>query len=603
MSTPYQPGAAVTALPSASGYVPPLSDIADALEIAGLPALLATEAFAHVDAADVEMALREFGRLAAEIIAPTDRLGDLAGTVFVADRNEVTTPAPFHDAYRHYVEGGWGSLQFPAAYGGGGFPTVVALALQEMFASANLALSLNPVLTQGAIDLLLGWGSSEQRERYLPRMLTGEWSGTMALTEAEAGSDLGRLSTRAERDADGNWRITGTKIFLSWGEHDLTGNIIHLVLARVPGSPPGSQGISTFIVPKILLGPEGGLGARNTLGCIRVEEKLGIHASPTCVMEFDGAIGELVGEEHDGLHAMFTMMNAARLSIGLEGPAVGERAFQQASAYAEERVQGHVSATSGTPPGAAHLIEHPDVRRMLLDMRTRVLAGRLLIYCAAAHGDSARHLPDAGQRAEAQAMVDLLTPIAKAWSTDAGVATASLGIQVLGGVGFLEESGMAQRLRDARITTIYEGTNGIQAIDLLVRKVGHDGGRCMGRLSRDIEETLTAAAADRRLAVTIAVLAEALAVLRSATTWMLAHLDSALNDALAGATSYLELAGITIGGWLMLRRAMRSVETGTGERAVIEAEFFATETVARAAGLLRPITSGAGRLGLVGPSV
>ena len=317
-------------------------------------------------------------------------------------------------------------------------------------------------------------------------------------------------------------------------------------------------------------------------------------------MDFEGALGELVGEEHGGLHAMFTMMNAARLSIGLQGPAVAERAFQQAAAYAAERVQGHAEGPSPAVSEGVHIIEHPDVRRMLLDMRTRVLAGRLLIYLAGACGDYARHLHGPAESAPFQAMADLLTPVAKAWSTDAGIDAASLGIQVLGGVGFVEEVGMAQRLRDARITTIYEGTNGIQAIDLVTRKLGGDGGRTMDRLCDEIEATLAAVPrGEHPLVVTFEVVAEAVAVLRQATTWMLEHLGSSREDALAGATSYLELAGITIAGWLMLRRASRAIDTGDAERATAEAEFFATETVARCAGLLRPITSGAQRLRLV----
>jgi alkylation response protein AidB-like acyl-CoA dehydrogenase len=576
-------------------YVPPIEDILLTLEVVGLSDLLRLDDFGHLDRDAVGVALHEFGRLASEVIAPTNRLGDRLGATFVPETNGVVTPAALRDAYRHYVNGGWGSLQFPESYGGGGFPAVVGLALQEMFASANMALSLNPVLTQGAIELLLAWGTEAQRSAYLPKMLTGEWTGTMLLTEADAGSDLGGIRTHAERDADGQWRITGSKVFITWGEHDLAPNIVHLVLARAKGGPPGTHGLSLFVVPKFLPDSDGEPRTRNALRCTRLEDKLGIHASPTCAIELEGAIGELVGPEHGGLRAMFTMMNAARLSIGLQGPAVGERAFQEAAAYGAQRLQGHRPNTTASQRSA--IVDHPDVKRMLFDMRTRVLASRLLIYMAAAHGDRARHGGDGMVRTAGQALADLCTPIAKAWSTDVGFAVASLGVQVLGGMGFVEESGMAQHLRDARIAMIYEGTNGIQAVDLVTRKLPRDGGRWIRTVLDDIgRATQAPSGASDPLDVSRAVLSEAHGVLGNATGWMLSNLHSHTDDVLAGATSYLELAGITLGGWLMVERAVHAARVGSGDRAISECNFFATETVARATGLLRPITSGAHRL-------
>ena len=578
-------------------YRAPVSDIVLALDVAGLDDLLDLEAFGHADRESVVFAIEEFGRLASDVIAPSDRVGDLVGAQLDSTTGSVVTPDAFHHVYARYVEGGWGALPFPSRFGGGGLPSVVGLAIQEMFASANLALSLNPVLTQGAIEALLQWGDERQQTTYLPLLLTGEWSGTMNLTEPDAGSDLGEIRTRAEPDGNGAWRVSGIKTFISWGEHDLTDNIIHLVLARTPGAPDGTKGLSLFVVPQRLLASDGALGERNALRCLHVEKKLGIHGSPTCVMEFDGAIGELVGPLHGGMRAMFTMMNAARLSIGTQGPAVAERAFQDARAYAATRLQGRAAGVA--PRARSPIIDHPDVRRMLLTMTTTTQASRLLLYTAAAHGDRARHASDEDARYRSQQFVDLLTPVAKAWSTDVGFQAASLGIQVLGGAGYIEESGMAQRLRDARIAPIYEGTNGIQALDLVTRKLPRDEGHWVRELLAEITGSIPGpVSGDDPLAETYSALSGAAASLEATTEWMLDRMASKPQDAVAGATSYLELFAVTMGGWLLARRAQVATWTKhvNAARVVAESNFFAVEVTGRSGGLARPILSGARHL-------
>lgn len=578
-------------------YRAPVAEISLALDTVGLDELLSLKAFTEIDRRGVDDALGEFGRFASEVIAPTDRRGDLEGSRLEPTTGEVVTPAGFADVYRRFADGGWGALQFPAQFGGAGLPSVVGLAISEMFASANLSLSLAPTLTQSGIELLLSWGSDEQRARYLPKMLSGHWTATMNLTEPEAGSDLAEVRTTARRDDDGRWRIYGTKIFITWGEHDLAENIIHLVLARTPNAPAGTKGLSLFIVPKSLVDGQGNPGAKNALRCERLEEKLGLHGSPTCVMHYDGAVSELVGAEHSGLAAMFTMMNIARIAIGVEGPAVAERAYQQAERYARERLQGR--ALGGDPTQRSAIIEHPDVRRMLLSMRTLGVAGRLLTYEAMAQRDFARHGEASPDRQRAQSLCDFLTPIAKAWSTDAGCTAASLGIQVLGGAGYIDESGIAQRLRDIRIGPIYEGTNGIQAIDLVVRKLGRDGGATADSLIT----ALRSLANDTRtkpaeLKVSLEVLSAATEHFASTTRWMLEHLAGEADDALAGATRYLELAGLTLAGAAMIRRVHAAHGSGLEQKAIDESNFFATEFMSNTGGLILPITAGADRLTL-----
>ena len=571
-------------------YVPPVDDIVEALSIVGLDELASLDAYSGTgaDSATVRELLEAFGRFAVDVLVPTDRVGDREGARFDPATGAVTLPEVFGKAYRSFVEGGWGALAFPEAHGGGGMPRLVGTAMQEILTSANMALSLNPILTQSAIELLVRWGTRSQQDRYLPRLVSGEWTGTMNLTEPDAGSDLGAIRTTAvpsppgDGGGGGGWRVSGTKIFITWGEHDLADNIVHLVLARTPDAPPGTKGISLFLVPRVL--PDGG---RNAVSCVALEHKLGIHASPTCVMSFDGAEAELVGERHGGMPAMFTMMNAARLAIAVQGLAVGEVAGQQALAFARERHQGRAP---GAPAGTSSpIVEHPDVARMLLDIRSSTRAMRLLLFLTAQQTGLAQHGRTAAVRAAAQARVDLLTPIGKAWSTDTGFRLASEAVQVHGGMGYVEETGIAQRLRDSRIAPIYEGTNGIQAIDLVTRKVVRDGGLAMGALLADIGATVGEAASGPA-ARPAAALGEAVQALRSATEWLVARTDPA--DVLAGATAYTELCGITVGGWLLVRRAL---VTGADE-ALVDAEVFAVESLTSAPGLAHRSTAGSAHL-------
>ncbi|MBI3454119.1 MAG: acyl-CoA dehydrogenase, partial [Rhodospirillales bacterium] len=454
-----------------STYTAPLNELGFVLEeIAGLPRIAALPGYDHATSDLVGQVLEEAGKVASEVLAPLNTVGDRTGSVL--ENGVVRTPPGFKEAYRQHVDGGWNSVPFDAEHGGQGLPWVVATAIQEMWTSANFAFNLCPLLNLGAVELLQAHGSAEQKRLFLPKMVSGEWTGTMNLTEPQAGSDVGALRTRAER-ADGHYKIIGQKIFITYGEHDFTDNIIHLVLARTPGAPAGSKGISLFVVPKFQVGPDGQMGPRNDLRCVSLEHKLGINASPTCVMAYGdngGATGYLIGEENRGLEYMFTMMNSARLNVGLQGVSIAERAYQQARDFAHTRMQGYDMAKRGDGP--VPIIRHPDVRRMLLVMRANTEATRALAYAAYAALDHADRHPDAAERQRWQARVDLLTPVVKAWSTDTGVEVASLGIQIHGGMGFIEETGAAQHLRDARIAPIYEGTNGIQANDLVFRKLG-----------------------------------------------------------------------------------------------------------------------------------
>jgi alkylation response protein AidB-like acyl-CoA dehydrogenase len=512
------------------------------------------ERYPEFDADLLGAMLESAGALASEAIAPTNRIGDQTGLTLAND--EVRTPPGFRQVYEAFKAAGWQGLAADPAYGGQGLPRAVALPVNEMMHSANMSFGLLPMLTLGAIEAIEQHGAPDQKKLYLEKLISGEWTGTMNLTEPQAGSDLGALTTKAVPQADGSYVITGQKIFITWGEHDLTPNIIHLVLARIEGAPAGSKGLSLFIVPKF----RDEDGSRNAVRCIGLEAKMGIHASPTCTMAYEGATGWLMGEENRGLAAMFTMMNAARLNVGVEGVAVAEAAYQKALAYAKERFQS-----------GALIIEHPDIRRMLMTMKSKIQAGRAICYAtavAADLGDKARE--------------DLLTPIAKAWCTDLGVEAASLGVQVHGGMGFVEEGGAAQFYRDARIAPIYEGTNGIQAIDLYGRKLLGDRGKAMSALVAEARET--AGASHPKLLAAVEALADA-------TTYML---TAAREDALAGAYAYLQLAGDVVGGMLLVEGAKRDA---SAEQAVL-LRFYARTVLARAPSRLAEIKIGAEVLSL-----
>ena len=605
-----------------SDYSPPLSDMRFVLEnVVDLAGLSTLPGYEHADPDTVFGVLEEAGRLFAHELAPLNRVGDLQHSRR-QDDGTVTTPEGFARAYRQYVEGGWAAVPFPAEFGGGGFPWLVAVAIQEMLTAANMAFSLCPFLTQGAIDMLLQYGSEAQRETLLPKMVTGEWTGTMNLTEPQAGSDVGALTTKAVPADDGTWRITGQKIFITYGEHDLADNIVHLVLARVPGAPPGTKGISCFIVPKFLVGDDGSLGERNRVECVSIEHKMGINASPTCVMAYDGAVGYLIGEPNEGMRYMFRMMNNARLSVALEGLALGERAYQQAVAHAHERRQGRAP---GAPAGeSSPIIDHPDVRRMLLTMKAQIEALRCLAYLTAECLDLAKLHPDEAVRTRRQELADLLTPITKAWGTDLGVELTSLAVQVHGGMGYIEETGVAQHYRDARIAPIYEGTNGIQAMDLVGRKLPMRGGGVVGdflaAIAATAEELVAAdpegeptgeagaraarseaAGAGKMSLATIGKrLTEAHASLEQTTDWLLANAPADPNNALAGATPYLRMCGIVAGGWLLARSAQaaaRGLDQGEGDaeflrQRIVTARFYAEQLLPQAAGLAPAVTAG-----------
>ncbi len=575
-----------------SDYAAPLAEMRFALdEIAGLEG---------VPSDLVDAVLEGAQKLAGEVLAPLNRSGDVEGCVL--ENGVVRTPKGFADAYAQFVSGGWNAVTFAPELGGQGLPHALATAVAEMWQSANMSFALCPTLTISGAALLEIYGNEEQKRLYLPQLASGEWTCAMGLTEPQAGSDLGALRTRAVPDGD-RFRIKGQKIFITYGEHDWTPNIVHLVLARLPDAPPGSQGISLFLVPKFLVEPDGSLGARNDLRCVSLEHKLGIHASPTCVMAYgdaEGAIGWLVGEPNRGLHAMFAMMNRARLDVGLQGVAIAERAYQQARAFARTRVQGRPAGASGD--GAPPILLHADVRRMLLSLRASSEAVRALAYYAAGETDRARQCPDEAARSRAQRRLDLLIPVVKAWSTDVGLEAASTNIQVHGGMGFIEETGAAQHFRDARIALIYEGTNGIQANDLVGRKLMRDQGEAARELIADMRATvaeLAAASADpTSLGAPLAAGIDALAEATAALIEM--HAQDAAR-ALAGSVPYLRLMGIVSGGWLMARgaiAAMRRIESRDGDPQFLRAKiatarFFAEHFLPLAPALLPAIRGGA----------
>ena len=595
-------------------YRPPLRDVHFVLDhLTDLGALCELPAFSGLDPETIKGVLDENARFIAEVVAPLNRVGDLEGSQHDPTTNSVRTPTGFIEAYHQYVAAGWGGVPFPEVYDGGGFPWLVGIAMQELISSANMAFSMAPLLTQGAIDLLMHHGSEEQKERYLKKMVTGEWTGTMNLTEPQAGSDVGAVRTKAVPAADGSYRITGTKIYISFGDHDMADNIVHLVLARVPDAPPGTKGISCFIVPKFLLNDDGSIGERNDALCVSIEHKMGIKASPTCVMSYgengDGAVGYLIGEANQGMRYMFTMMNNARLSVGLEGLALAERAYQDALQYAQERQQGRAP---GTPAGeTSFIVELPDVRRMLLTMKAIIDATRAIIYTNAQAIDIANHHPDPEVAARSQELVELLTPVSKGFGTDMGIEATSLAIQVYGGMGYIEESGVPQHFRDARITSIYEGTNGIQAIDLVGRKLPMRGGGVVadflaGVVALDAE----LAAAGESLAVVREQLAAALAVVDDTVAWLTEHGVADVRNALAGATPFLRMFSLLVGARYLAEAALAAqadLAAGGGdtehlEARVVIARFYAENLLPAVHGLAPSVTAGFDDLYAVGPS-
>jgi alkylation response protein AidB-like acyl-CoA dehydrogenase len=519
---------------------------------AGFSALSGVKAFADVDLDTVQAVLEGAASLADDVLAPLNRGGDQVGAKF--ENGQVIAAPGFADAYRQYRTGGWNGLAAAPEHGGQGLPKSVSLAVFEMVHAANMAFGLCPMLSEAAIEALSVHGTERQKALYLPRLVSGEWTGTMNLTEPRAGSDLALLNTRAEPDGEGGYRLTGTKIFITWGDHDVAENICHLVLARLPDAPPGVKGISLFLAPKRIVGEDGAVGVANALRPASIEHKLGIHASPTCVMLFEGAKAELVGEENQGLAHMFTMMNAARLNVGAEGVGIAERAYQQALAYALERRQGR---SPWSEDKTAAIFDHPDIRRTLTLMKAKIEAARGICLSCAVAADLAKHADTAEAREAASLREELLTPIAKGWSTDIGVEVASMGVQVHGGMGFIEETGAAQHYRDARILPIYEGTNGIQAIDLAGRKLSMAGGAAVKALLADIRAT-AAAMAGGDLSGVAARLAAGADAAERAGDWLSAQKGSA--DALAGATTYLQLMGDVTGGWMLAKGAVAAAE-------------------------------------------
>ncbi len=595
-------------------YIAPVADIDFTLnQIVELDDVSKLDGFQHLDQDTIRGLISEAGRFYSEVIAPLNRVGDQQGSVLQPD-GTVKTPDGFKEAYEKYVEAGWAAAHIPETYGGGGLPYTVGIVFQEMFKSANMAFSLCPLLTQAAIEALIAHGSDEQRDTYLGKLVTGEWTGTMCLTEPEAGSDVGALRTKAVRQPDGTYRLTGTKIFITWGEHDMAENIIHLVLARTPGSAPGTKGISMFIVPKYLLDDDGNPTIRNDVNVVSLEHKLGIHASPTCVLSFgdggEGAVGYLIGEEQRGMRYMFTMMNTARLGVGIEGLAISEASFQKALAYAQERRQGRAIGAPVTE--TSPIVEHPDVRRMLLTMKAYIEAMRGLLYTTAKEVDLSRHADTEDERTRAGEIVALLTPVAKAWCTDRGVEMASLGIQIHGGMGYIEETGAPQHFRDSRIAPIYEGTNGIQAIDLVLRKLPMRDGEVVKELFTEIGRTAAELEPHDDFARFRTELSAGLQALAEASEWLGRRLEAGeYTEALAGATPYLEMFGTVTGGWIMAKSALaarRLLDAGEGDDGFLRAKlatarFYGEQLLPKAAALLPAVTAGASTLYQADPAV
>ncbi len=588
-----------------SEYAPRLDDINFLLNhVAGLEEVSKLNGYQHADPETVTQILDEAGRFFAEVIAPLNQIGDRQRSVLAED-GTVRTPDGFKEAYRKYVEAGWAAAHMPQEWGGGGLPYLVGVVIEEMFKTANMAFALCPMLTHGAVEALVSHGSEELKGTYLEKLVRGDWSGTMVLTEPEAGSDLGALRTRAVPQEDGSFRLFGTKIFITWGDQDLTENVIHFVLARTPDADAGTKGISMFLVPKFIPDESGLPGQRNDVRVQSLEHKLGIHASPTCVMAYGdgglGALGYVVGEVGTGMRNMFTMMNAARVGVGMEGVAIGERSYQRALAYARQRVQGR--RIGGTDTQSVPIIEHPDVRRMLLTMKANVEAMRALLYAVAAEADHCFHGSSEERRKDSANRLALLTPVVKAWCTDLGVDMASIGLQVHGGAGYIEETGAAQLLRDSRIAPIYEGTNGIQAIDLVLRKLPLEGGAVVTSLITEMAEVLPAMSDYEELASFQDRMASAIQGLTDSTSWLGDRLAAGdIQSALAGATPYLRQLGTVAGGWLMARSALAALarpadlDDGFITEKIITARFYGEQLLPLGDSLVAAVKGGAGIL-------
>ena len=592
-----------------SGYTAPIRDITFVLdEVVGLPAIASLPGYEEATPDLVGSILEEAGKIAADVLAPLNRVGDQVGAKW--EDGAVTCAPGWKDAWNALVEGGWNGLPFPADFGGMGLPEVLNLAVQEMWQSSNMAFALCPMLTQGAVHAIETFGSEEQKAKYLPNMVSGTWTGTMNLTEPAAGSDLAAVRSRAVPEG-GLYRISGQKIFITYGEQDLTENIVHLVLARLPDAPAGVKGISLFVVPKFLVNEDGSLGERNDVACASIEHKLGIHGSPTAVLVFGengGALGEIIGEPNRGLEYMFTMMNHARLNVGLQGLAIAERAYQQARGYARERIQGKpVGWTeAATPP----IVAHPDVLRLLVNMKARIEAMRGLLYRVAAGHDLAHHHPDEATRRKAQAEVDLLTPVAKGWSTEMGQDVSSWGVQIHGGMGFIEETGAAQHFRDARITTIYEGTTAIQSNALVGRSVLRDKGATYRTLLDEIlidAKALSAQAATAEIGLS---LENAATAARSACDWLV---QSAARDArlpFAASVPFLMMTGALVGGQMMGRAALaaaRKLASGASDDGFLAnrialAEAYAGQVLPEVAARAASISTGTAAILAVDPA-
>ncbi|WP_413061244.1 acyl-CoA dehydrogenase C-terminal domain-containing protein [Sphingomonas carotinifaciens] len=586
-------------------YTPPVRDTRFVLDhVIGLQQHANLPGFETASPDVVEAVLEEGGRFVAEVLFPLNQVGDRQGCTRHED-GSVTTPEGFKDAYRQYVGSGWATLGNQPEHGGQGMPHSISVAFQEYLISANMAFAMYPGLTHGAIAALVAKGSAEQQAMYVPRMVSGEWSGTMNLTEPQCGTDLGLIRTRAEPNADGSYAITGTKIFISAGEHDLTDNIIHLVLAKTPGAPDSSKGISLFVVPKVLVNDDGSLGARNAVTCGSIEHKMGIHGNSTCVMNYDGATGWLVGEENKGLAAMFIMMNAARLGVGLQGLGVAEVAYQNAVHYARDRRQGRALTGAAEPDAKADtLFVHPDVRRMLMEGKAWTEGLRALCLWAALQADLEHAAPDEAGRERAADLIGLLTPVIKGVGTDKGYEVATNAQQVYGGHGYIAEWGMEQYVRDARIAMIYEGTNGVQAMDLVGRKLAQKNGRAVQAFFAMVAAEIAEAKGDNAAADLAGRLEKALGELQAATMWFVGHGLKNPNHVGAGAVAYMHLMGLVAVGlmWLrMARAAARLKAAGEGDAGFLEAKlvtarFFGERMLPDAGALRRKIEGGADSL-------